>query len=144
MRRHDQTISQTVGMRREAAWSPLTEAEGVSSSSAIELLSQSGDACLRPRGALDESMARRLEREAVKLIDAGAERIVIDLRAVDSLTPSTSSLLWAVQRYGRAKGSRLTVVVGDTAPARAMDRAGLLAGLTDPQPREQPFFEWTR
>ena len=110
----------------------------------IELLSRSGGVCLRPRGALDETIARRLEREAVKLIDEGVGRVVIDLRAVDSITPSTSSLLWAVHRYGRARGSRLSVVVGDTPGARAMDRVGLLAGLTDPPSREQPFFEWTR
>jgi anti-anti-sigma regulatory factor len=120
------------------------EAEGFAPSGAIEFLTGSGDACLRPHGALDEAMARRLEREAVALVDDGAEHLVIDLRAVDSLTPSTSSLLWAVHRYGRAKGSRLTVVVGDTPAARAMDRAGLLAGLTRPPASGQPFFEWTR
>jgi anti-anti-sigma regulatory factor len=143
--RRDEKVRSPFGKRPGAARSSLhPEADEFAPSGAIEFLSRSGDACLRPHGALDEPMARRLEREAVALIDDGVEQLVIDLRAVESLTPSTSGLLWAVHRYGRAKGSRLTVVVGDTPAVRAMDRAGLLSGLTRPPAREQPFFDWTR
>jgi hypothetical protein len=92
----------------------------------------------------DALVARRLEQEARRLIDDGERRVVIDLRAADRLDPGMSATLWAIHRYGRARRARVSVVLGDTPAAGAIDRAGLLAGLIDRPPGSQVFFDWTR
>ena len=77
-----------------------------------------------PRGCLDRSTAGALEREVLRLCDAGFSSIAIDLRALQFSEPAGGRLL---RRLGELTGRRdvvLTPVGNDRSAARDARRPG--------------------
>ena len=72
-----------------------------------------GTIVLRPVGELDLSSVPQLESSLRGALDAGARRLVVDLRGLDFMDSTGLTLLMRWQRESRRDGFELALVRGD-------------------------------
>ena len=111
-------------MRVSAVDDPI-ESRTTQQDFAIEADFDGSRAILRPHGEVDIATAPAVERQALALLDEGAEQLVLDLGGVSFFDSSGLRLLFRLE--SAADTRRRTVTIGDCSPAvrRVFDLTGL-------------------
>ena len=108
----------------------------------FEAVVEAGVVRIALSGDLDVSTAASVEERLIELEDGGAERVILDLRALDFIDSTGLSLLINADRRGRQAGRRVTIVSGTGAPRRILETTGLKGRLDivedDPSSAQTP------
>jgi anti-sigma B factor antagonist len=74
---------------------------------------EDGTALLRPAGELDMSSVPQLDARLREALEAGARRLVVDLRGLDFMDSTGLTLLMRWSRAARQDGFAMALVRGD-------------------------------
>jgi anti-anti-sigma factor len=88
-----------------------------------------GDVCIRPVGDVDLASIGQLRDRTNEALAAGADRVILDLRATTFLDSTGLHLVIEIDRWATRTGSEFVIIAGPPAVQTAFDAAGLTARL---------------
>ena len=95
----------------------------------VAVAHEHGGVRVRPIGEVDLATIGRLRERMNEAMAAGADRVVLDLRATTFLDSSGLHLALDTDRWATRNGTEFVIIVGPSAVQHAFDAAGLSAGM---------------